>query len=209
MELKQAFVIETPEGIKTFATKAEAQDYLRRPKVLEALNKLTDNNGDLSTWLLDNQETMEAAFDTGTIRRVSKSERKKLDDALAFIVDTANGNAEKKIPANSEFAKKAAFVVENAAAIAEVFRWPTVKRMNDEEKAAAAQEALNAVTENPELTAWILSSKDAILEAYSAGVEKRQVNPKAQEALAAYRAQKAAEKAAKEAAEGGEGGKTE
>ena len=55
--------------------------------------------------------------------------------------------------------------------------------------------------DNVELVDWILGNKDAILEGFQAGVVKREVNPKAQDALAAYRAKKAAEKAAKEAAE--------
>ena len=72
--------------------------------------------------------------------------------------------------------------------------------MNDEEKAAAAKVTLMEVAGSEELVDWILGNKDSILGAYEAGVEKRVINPKAQEALAAYRAQKAKEK---EAAAGG------
>ena len=69
--------------------------------------------------------------------------------------------------------------------------------MDDAEKATAAKNTLVAASEgNEELADWVLANKDAVLEAYEAGKEKRQVNPKAAEALAAYRAKKAAEKAA-------------
>lgn len=184
-ELKQVFA--TPDG-KTFNTRAEAQDYLRRPLITAALSKVTDNNSELVTWLIENQDVVEAAFESGTIRRVTKSEKKKLEKALEAIVAADD--------------PKFAFISDNHAAVLETFRWPSVKRMNDEEKIAAAKETLLAETGegNGELVDWILSSKDAILAAYAAGVEKREVNPKAQEALAAYRAKKKAEK---EAAEGG------
>ncbi len=179
MELQQAFV--TPDG-KVFSTKKEAQDYLRRPKIAESLKKITDNNDELVTWLVENQETVEMAFETGTIRRVTKVESNKLAKALEALKEIKDS--------------KLAFLQDNAAAIQESFRWPSVKRMTDDEKATAARNTLIAASEgNEELANWILGNKDAILAAYDAGVEKRAVNPKAAEALAAYRAKKAAEKA--------------
>jgi hypothetical protein len=67
--------------------------------------------------------------------------------------------------------------------------------MDEETKAAAIAEKLSAIAEgNQDLVKFIISNKDAIFSAYAAGVEKREVNPKATEALAAYRAKKAAEK---------------
>jgi len=179
-ELKQVFT--TPDG-KTFDTKAEAINYLRRPKIEEALNKVTGNNKELSTWLLENQETVEIAFETGTIRRVTKVESNKLSKAL---------DALKEIHGNT----KIAFLQEHASAILESFRWPSVKRMDEAEKSTAARNSLVAASDNEDLAKWIIANKDAVLACYEAGVEKRQVNPKAQEALAAYRAKKAAEKAA-------------
>jgi hypothetical protein len=53
---------------------------------------------------------------------------------------------------------------------------------------------------NEELAEWIIKNKDKVLDAYQAGVVKREINPAAAEALAAYRAKKAAEKAAAEKA---------
>ncbi len=180
MELRS--VIVTPDG-KQFDTKSEAMDYMRRPKILAALNKLEGVTGELANWLLEHREQVEMAFETGTIRRVSKSEAKKLKDALEHVKTVLAAD------------KKAAFVVENADAIIDSFRWPSVKRMDEAEKATAARNTLVAASEgNESLADWIVANKAAILEAYEAGVEKRQVNPKAQEALAAYRAEKAKEK---------------
>ena len=186
MELRK--VIVTPDG-KTFDTMAEAQSYMRRPKIKEALVKATGGNAELADWLLDHQEQVEVAFETGTIKRVTKSESKKLADALAYIAETLAGD------------KKAAFVVDNVDAVKDSFRWPSVKRMDEAEKANAARNSLVAASEgNEELATWIIENKTAVLEAFEAGVEKKQVNPKAQEALALYREKKAAEKAAAQAA---------
>lgn len=181
MELRQVFT--TPDG-KTFETKAEALDYLRKPKIKTALTAVTGGNAELTEWLLANQEKVEVAFETGTIRRVTKSEHGKLAKALEAL---------KEIQGNS----KIAFLQENAGAILDSFRWPSVKRMDEAEKATAARNTLVAASEgNEKLAEWILAHKDSILAAYEAGIEKKQINPKAQEALAAYRAKKAAEKAA-------------
>lgn len=181
-EIKQVF---TTEDGKTFATKAEALTYLRRPKIQAALTKVAGENKELVEWLLENQEKVEIAFESGTIRRVSKSERKKLEKALEVLVKEYGDNP------------KLAFVVENAAALADSFRWPSVTRMDDKEKAVLARNTLVLAAEgNEQLADWIVANRDAILAAYEAGVEKRAVNPKAAEALAAWRAQKNAEKAA-------------
>jgi hypothetical protein len=150
--------------------------------------KVTGGNAELSDWLIENQEKVEVAFETGTIRRVTKSEHNKLSKAL---------DALKEIQGNS----KIAFLQENAGAILDSFRWPSVKRMDEAEKATAARNTLVAASEgNEKLAEWVLGNKDAILAAYEAGIEKKQINAKAQEGLAAYRAKMAAQKAA--AAEG-------
>jgi hypothetical protein len=117
---------------------------------------------------------------------VSKTEAKKLKETLAHIAEVLKDD------------KKAAFVIEHAGAIQDSFRWPSVKRMDEQEKATAARNSLVAASQgNEELANWIVANKDAVLEAYKAGVEKREVSPKASEALAQYRAKMAAEKAAK------------
>ena len=185
MELKPVYVVDG----KQFDTKSEANNYIRRPKILAALMSATGNNNELSTWLLDNQESVEIAFEVGTIRRVTKTETNKLTKAIEAL---------KAIEGNP----KIAFLQENAGAILDSFRWPSVKRMDEAEKATAARNSLVASSEgNTELAEWILANKEAVLAAYTAGVEKREINAKATEALAAYRAKKADEKAAKEAAE--------
>jgi len=184
-EIRQVYEV---NGQK-FDTKAEAQDFLRKPKIRTALLAVTAGKTELTEWLIDNSETVETAFEVGTIKRVTKSEKKKLEKALDALVE---GYAHEP---------KLAFLVENAGAIKETFRWPSVTRMKDEEKAKAAREALVAATEGREDVAdWIIANKDAILAAYAAGIEKREVSTAATEGLNAYRAKKAAEKAAKAAA---------
>lgn len=185
-ELRQVFT--TPCGAQ-FDTKAEAMDFLRKPKILAALNVVTGGNKELAAFLADNVETVESAFETGTIKRVTKAEAKKLEKALEALVEIQG------VPA-------LAFLQQNATAIKESFRWPSVKRMSDEEKNTQARNTLMAATDNnEELVTWILVSKEQILQAYGAGIEKRAVNPKAKEALAAYQAKKAEEKAARLAEE--------
>jgi hypothetical protein len=179
-QLRQVFT--TPDG-KTFDTKAEALDYLRKPKIKTALTAVTGNNAELTEWLMANQEKVEIAFETGTIRRVTKTEHNKLSKALEAL---------KEITGNP----KISYLQENAGAILDSFRWPSVKRMDEQEKATAARNTLVAASDgNEKLAEWILANRDSVLAAYEAGVEKRQINPKAQEALAAYRLKKAAEKA--------------
>ncbi|RLB68134.1 MAG: hypothetical protein DRH08_01875 [Deltaproteobacteria bacterium] len=183
-ELKQVF--NTPDG-ESFDTKAEALDHLRLPKIKTALEAVTDGNAELVDWLTENQDTVLNAFDIGTIRRVTKSERNKMRKALDAIVKADE--------------KAFAFVAENADAIHETFRWPSVKRMDEDEKASAAKSTLLAASDNnEELADWVVANKDAIIGAYAAGKVKREVSQKAKDGLANYRAKKAAEKAAAEAA---------
>jgi hypothetical protein len=208
MELKQKFVLEVDGKTLTFDTKKEAQDFLRRPAIKAALANVTGGDASLSDWLIANQDSIEAAYDAGSIRRVTKVERNKLRKALDFILEShANVTKDKdgNITSVSNVDSKAAFVIDNREALLESFRWPSVQRMKPEEKELATRNTLANLTDNDEkLVAWILANKDAILEAYQAGKEKRAVNPAAAEALAAYRAKKAAEKAAAEAGEAGE-----
>jgi hypothetical protein len=176
-------LIQTPDG-QFFDTKAEAVDHMRRPKILAALKSVTDGNQELTDWLVDNRETVEMAFEIGTIKRVSKGEKKKLDKALDFLRDE---HAEDK---------KLAFLVENVEAIRSSFRWPKVNRMSPEQKKTAARNSLVAATDgNEEVADWILKNEEAILEAYKAGIEKREMPQKTLDALAAYRAKLAASEA--------------
>jgi len=178
-EIAQVFSV---NGIN-FATKAEAQNYIRRPKIIEALTKLTGKGHDETVnWLVDNQEQVESSFEAGTVKKVTKSETAKLAKALDAIVESGD--------------KAFSFVIDNADVIKDSFRWPSVKRMSDEEKLIAARNSLIAASNNEDLADWVLENKAEILEAYQAGIQKREVSVKAHEALAKYRADRAAEKAA-------------
>lgn len=185
-------VFEAPDGTR-FETKAEVIDYMRKPKVLAALSAITNSQAELNEWIYEKQEFLENVFSTGTIQRVTKSERKSIEKAFEALKEIAN------LP------KACNFLVENAGAFQESFRWPAVKRMKDEEKDKLIYDSIFAATENnKDLTEWIIAQKLAIFEAFEAGKIKREVSPKATEGLANYRAQKAAEKAAAEAAKGAE-----
>jgi len=182
-QLKQVFV--TPDNVQ-HESKAAANDHLRKPKIHAALMVATDNNQGLSDWLVANVETVVDAFETGTIKRVTKSEGTKLDKALAAIAESNNPDFK--------------FVTDNLQAVRDSFRWPSVKRMTEEEKATQAMNTLKAASDgNEKLAGWVIANQDAILEAFGAGKVKRVVSPKATEALAAYRQEKADLKAATEA----------
>ena len=185
-EVQLEAVFRTPDG-EVFGSKAEAQDHLRRPKILEAMLKITGiENKDLADWLVDNKDTVTAAFDSGNVRRVTKSEKNKLEKALKAIEDDGN--------------KDFKFVIENSSTILRSFKWPTVKKMTDEEKQVAAQNTLIAASDGNEAVAtWTIENEVAVLEAYNAGKEKRQVSPKAKVGLDAYRAGRVAYKEAQEA----------
>lgn len=191
--IQQGFM--TPDG-KVFATKAEAVDHIRRPLKTEALLKIAGaDNGELVEWLIDNQESIEATFESTKIRRVTKSEKKQLEKALEAV--KAAGD------------KAFGFIIENTEAIADSFRWPSVKRGTEEEQAATIKAGFMVMTENnSDLSDWIIANKEAVLEAYQAGVVKKQLAPNAAKGLAEYQAKKRAEKeaaAAKAAAEAAQG----
>jgi hypothetical protein len=185
MELNQVY--RTPDG-QTFDSKAEAMDHMRRPVITEALNGLIDDNAELVTWLIDNRTQIEDAFEAGTIKRVSKSEKNQLEKALKAISD-----------ANEP---KFKFVADNAAAILDTFRWPKVTRMDADEKTAVVKTELTTLADgNADVADFVIENKTAILEAYEAGRVKRALNPKAKEGLARYQAEKAAAKAAAQTTE--------
>ena len=187
-EITQVYT--TPDG-QTFNTKAEAQDYLRRPKQKEAFDKITDNNEELTTWLLDNKDTVDAAFEVGTIRRVTKSDKKKLLAALEAAKKLFDEGVDNHLQ----------FLADNVDDIYEGFRYPPQKRLTEEERAVAAKNTLMAETENEELSDWVIANQEAIAECYSAGKEKRVVNEKAALGLATYRVRRAEEKLEKLKAE--------
>jgi hypothetical protein len=178
-------VYKTPDGT-VFESKAEAQTHIRRPKILAALLPVVDGNAEIANFLIDNREGVETALEAGTIKRVTKSDTAKLTKALDAVV-ALNDN-------------KLNFITENRDAILESFRWPSVKRMDDAQKETAAVASLTVLCEgNGELATYVYSKREGVVTAYNAGVEKRQVNPAAAEALAKYHAERKAKKAAAEA----------
>ena len=189
MQLEQKIAVKMDDGsVKLFDTKAEAMEYLQRPKQTEAFKAFVGDNPDLITWLLDNRGEVENAFESAKIKRVTKSEKNALKKALDAIKAAED--------------KSFAFVVDNSEAILNSFRWPSVKRGSEEEQAAMIMKAVTEATgDNAELATWIVSNKDAILEAYEAGAIKREVSPQAAAGLAKWRAEQEAKKAAEKAAE--------
>ncbi len=165
LQIQQAFIIDG----RTFETKDAALAYIRIPKVTEALNAVTEGNGELNDWLLNNEAAIKTVFEKGTVRRVTTKEKAALVEALGAV--------------------ESGFLKEHADAIVASFKWPAVKKITPEEHAAAAAEALTELLEgNEKLVSWIISNETAILAAYEAGVEKRQVSEKATQGLAAYQA---------------------
>ena len=145
---------------QVFNTAAEANDYARLPVVKEALSVLVKGDEGFVKFLLDNQDEIQKAFEAGVIARVTKAERAKLGKAMDYICEKLKDEP------------KAKFVVENAVAIKESFRWPGVKRLSPEEKAT---ETLSVLTKLADETAakWLIDNKDALLAAYDAGIVKR------------------------------------
>lgn len=170
---------------KRFATKAEAVDYVRTPAVKAALLAAAGGQQETADFLFANEDEIQACFETGTIKRVTKAERKKLQSAA----DLLKSNDDPRLK----------FFVENLDGLVESFRWPAVKRLKEDEKNAQITAALTKLSDENFAT-WILQNQAVILAAYEAGVEKREVSQKAIDGLAAYRAKQKAEKEAKEAA---------
>jgi len=171
-------VIVTPDGVM-HESKQAAMDHLRKPAVLAAAMTLTGGKKDLANWIIANQERIEVAFESGVIRRVTKAETKQLEKALTAL---------KEIEGNPNIR----FLQENADAIKESFRWPSVTRMTPEEKLTAARNTLTAAAEGDEAVAnWVIEHRDEVLEVYKAGVVKRPMSEKALAALQEYRAKQA------------------
>ena len=183
-------VVIGPDG-QHYDSLADAKEAMRKPAVKEAMLAATGKNVELTAWLIEHEEQIQVAFETGTIRRVTKVEHGKLAKSIEAL---------KEITDNP----KIAFLQENAGAILDSFRWPAVKRMDEAEKTTAARNTLVAASDNEELAAWIIANKDVVLNAFEAGKVKREVSPKATEALAAYQAKKAAEALAAATAAGPE-----
>jgi hypothetical protein len=126
------------------------------------------------------------SFEVGVVSRVTKSERNKLKKCLDQVATIPDG--------------KLKFLQDNAEAVLNSFRWPGVKRLKEEEKAAETLKALTALAD-PKAADWIIANRVVIEAAYQAGVEKRPVNEKAMAALAIARDKRTKDAADKKAAE--------
>jgi hypothetical protein len=171
--IQQAFVVDG----KSFANKKDALDYIRLPKITEAFNALNKDNEELTAWLISNENEISNVFSKDSSRRVTTKERAALADALAAV--------------------EAGFLHDNAEAIKASFKWPAVAKLAPELAQARIRKTLLEMLDgNEDLATWIIENEAAILEAYTAGVEKREVSEKAAEGLAAYQARVTAQQTA-------------
>lgn len=170
-----------------FDTKAEALDFARKPKIIAALDAVTGGNTELNEYIYKNQELLESIFDCGTVQRFTKSERNQMTKALEAIKNADN--------------KAFAFVADNADAILDSFKWPTVKRLKDDEKLQLITTSLMLATENDKaLVDWIILSEAKVFACFDAGKVKREVAASATDGLIIYREKIARRKAEMEAA---------
>ena len=175
-----AQVFQTPDG-QVFNNRADAERHLRAPQIKAALLAVAGGSAELAAALFDNESDVSGAFESGTIKRVTKAERNKLKSEMDKLVAT-HGTVYK-------------FIAENANDIVDSFRWPTQTRLTDEEKASLQRRTLLGVFDGDEkVVALVIQEKDKILAAYGAGKPERKVSNAAQEGLALYRAMKDAEK---------------
>lgn len=185
MQLKQTF--QTPDG-SNFDTKEAALRHMRKGAIMAALLAVAGGDRPLAAALYDKEDELNAAFDTGTVRMVTKAERKSLDKALDALVAA-------KAPGTE-------FLVTNVEAVKQSFRWPAQKRLTPEEKVAAQLTAVVDIFDGREdVAGWVVQEKDKIMAAFKAGQPERKVSDKASEGLALWRAMKDAEKAHKAALE--------
>jgi hypothetical protein len=182
-ELKKGYI--TDDG-KVFTTAQEARDYQRKPQVEAALLKISGGDVKLAAFLYEQEDEIMKSFEVGVVSRVTKSERNKLKKCLDQVATIPDG--------------KLKFLQDNAEAVLNSFRWPGVKRLKEEEKAAETLKALTALAD-PKAADWIIANRVVIEAAYQAGVEKRPVNEKAMAALAIARDKRTKDAADKKAAE--------
>jgi len=175
-------VFATADG-KMFDTAADADAYVRGPQIKAALLAVAGGQQDLADFLLKNQEEFEQAMETGTIRRVTKAERTKIQTAFEHLMTIDD--------------PKLSFIKENVTGFVENFRWPAVKRLKEEEKAAIMKAAFMKLADE-NFANWAILNAKAVLAAYDAGKEARPISQKALDGLAEYQAQRTAARELKE-----------
>ena len=117
-QIQQAFTVDG----KFFSTKEEANQYIRRPKIIAALEAFIKDNKPLVDLLVENQDTIESAFESGSLRRFTKADQKKLQKAFDSIVAAGLKGTE--------------FLIENWEELE--IKYKPQKRMSPEEKDALA-----------------------------------------------------------------------
>ena len=188
-QIQSGFV--TPDG-KVFKTRKEADDHLRIPAIKEALAGITDS-AELVDWLISVRDELSDAFGSSKVRRVVQKDRTQLQKALQAVSEEMSENSDVK------------FLLDNANAIVNSFRWPTVPR-DEESQAALLNDAVASVVAgeddeevDADMVAWLIANREGLLAAFEAGKVKREVSQAAIDGLAAYRKRQAEAKAAAEA----------
>jgi dsDNA-binding SOS-regulon protein len=181
---------------KSFATKAAAVAYQRKPDILEAILSISESTAEMAEWLFTNQDDVKECLSSVAMKRATKMDKNKLRRGIEL--------AEKLTEENATGSAHFAFLIENKEDIVAGFRWPGQKRLTPEEKQVSVVASLDELNDNnTELSEWIFENSDAIVKAFNAG--KPAPNQAATDGLAAYQAKRKAEKlAAAEAAEADE-----
>ena len=177
MSLLQVF--QTPDG-QTFNNRADAERHMRAPQIKAALLAVAGGQKELADALFENEADISGAFESGTIKRVTKAERNKLKAEVEKLVKNYG----------SEFK----FITENKDCVIDSFRWPTQARLSNEEKEQLQLRTLTGIFDDEKVAQWVIQERDRILAAYNAGKPERKISNAAQEGLALYRAMKDAEK---------------
>ena len=178
-------LVQTPDGV-IHESKEAAQRHMRAPAIKAALLAVAGGQRELADKLFENEENLVEALDAGTLRMVTKAERKELAAALEIVVAA-------KLP-------KTDFIIKHSADILAAFRWPAQKRLTPEEKVVAQLAAVSEIFDGREdVAGWVVQEKDKILAAFKAGQPERKLPASANEGLALYQAMKTAEKALKAA----------
>jgi len=177
---------------KVFLTLNAVDDYKRGPKVKAALGKLIEDEASLE-WVYDNREDIVGSFKVGGSRHFLKTEKAQLRKALDATKllgtmeteDTTIGNLQKDM----------AFLLENLEQSYATFKWPTQKKIKDDERTILVKETLMSLeAASEEMIDWIISNIEALKVAYDTAKVKREVSQKATDGLNAYRLKKAIEK---------------
>jgi len=177
---------------KVFLTLNAVDDYKRGPKVKAALGKLIEDEASLE-WVYDNREDIVGSFKVGGSRHFLKTEKAQLRKALDATKllgtmeteDTTIGNLQKDM----------AFLLENLEQSYATFKWPTQKKIKDDERAILVKETLMSLeAASEEMIDWIISNIEALKIAYDTAKVKREVSQKATDGLNNYRLKKAREK---------------